>query len=247
MSRRPPASALPTISSDSPARVDVGGVDEVDPGVEGGVDDPDRLVVIRLSPGAEHHRAEAQLADLNAGAAEGAELHPAQLTEGGAPGNRRARRNSSRLAAGYSLIVRRGRAIASVFVLVVALGIAPAARAHDDGGRWILTGASSVPVTYWQGITSNPAESNFFLVGIFRGLWKTTPKLGQTAGVNDAIPPSVAQTEGYNHIGDPTWNPGDGGRVILPMECYDPSSGRTPVARARSASPTPPRSPSATT
>ena len=174
--------------------------------------------------------AEAELADLNAGAAEGAELHAAQLTEGGAPGNRRARRNSSRLAAGYSLIVRRGRAIASVFVLVVALGIAPAARAADPG-RWILTGASSVPVTYWQGLTSNPAESNFFFVGIFRGLWKTTPKLGQTAGVNDAIPPSVAQTEGYNHIGDPTWNPGDGGRVILPMECYDPGAGQNTCSK----------------
>ena len=93
-------------------------------------------------------------------------------------------------------------------------------------GHWVLTGASSVPATYWQGLTSNPAESNFFLVGVFRGLWKTTPKLGQTAGVNDAIPPSVAQAEGYNHIGDPTWNPGDGGRVILPMECYNPSTGQ---------------------
>ena len=106
------------------------------------------------------------------------------------------------------------------------LALAPAARAHDDGGHWVLTGASSVPATYWQGLTSNPAESNFFLVGVFRGLWKTTPKLGQTAGVNDAIPPSVAQAEGYNHIGDPTWNPGDGGRVILPMECYNPSTGQ---------------------
>ena len=41
--------------------VDVGGVDEVDPGVERGVDDPDRFVVVGLAPGAEHHRAEAQL------------------------------------------------------------------------------------------------------------------------------------------------------------------------------------------
>ncbi len=41
--------------------VDIGGVDEVDAGVERGVDDPDRLVVIGLAPGAEHHRAEAQL------------------------------------------------------------------------------------------------------------------------------------------------------------------------------------------
>ena len=42
-------------------RVDVGGVDEVDPGLDRGVDDADRFVVIRLAPGPEHHRAEAQL------------------------------------------------------------------------------------------------------------------------------------------------------------------------------------------
>ena len=41
--------------------VDVGGVDEVDTCVQGGVDDADRLVVVGLAPGAEHHRAEAQL------------------------------------------------------------------------------------------------------------------------------------------------------------------------------------------
>jgi hypothetical protein len=51
-------------------------------------------------------------------------------------------------------------------------------------------------------------------------LWRTTPLLGQTAGVANAIPPAVERAEGYNHIGDPTWNPGGSGRVILPLECY---------------------------
>ena len=41
-------------------RVDVGGVDEVDPRVERAVDDPDRVVVVGVAPVAEHHRAEAQ-------------------------------------------------------------------------------------------------------------------------------------------------------------------------------------------
>ena len=41
--------------------VDVGGVDEVDPGVQRAVDDADRVVVVGVAPGAEHHRAEAQL------------------------------------------------------------------------------------------------------------------------------------------------------------------------------------------
>jgi len=45
------------------ARVDVRGVDEVDPRVERAVDDPDRLVVVGIAPLAEHHRAEAERAD----------------------------------------------------------------------------------------------------------------------------------------------------------------------------------------
>ena len=52
------------------AGVDVGGVDDVDAGVEGAVDDRDRLVVVGVAPRAEHHRAEGQRADLDAGAAE---------------------------------------------------------------------------------------------------------------------------------------------------------------------------------
>jgi hypothetical protein len=39
--------------------VHVGGVDEVDPCVQGPVDDPDRLVVVGVSHGPEHHGAQA--------------------------------------------------------------------------------------------------------------------------------------------------------------------------------------------
>src|SRR5207247_2085426 len=94
-------------------------------------------------------------------------------------------------------------------------------------GRWLLTGASSVPVPYWQGLTSDPAESNVFFIGVFQGLWRTTPQLAQTAGASGEIPQAVTDREGYNHIGDPTWNPGEGGRVILPMECFTPGVGNT--------------------
>ncbi|HEY5294483.1 MAG TPA: hypothetical protein VIJ70_03310 [Gaiellaceae bacterium] len=52
------------------ARVDVGRVDEVDACVERAVDDRDRLVVVGVAPGAEHHRAQAERADLDAGAAQ---------------------------------------------------------------------------------------------------------------------------------------------------------------------------------
>jgi hypothetical protein len=50
--------------------VDVGGVDEVDARVQGSVDDPDRVVVVGVAPGAEHHGAEAQGTDFDTGAAE---------------------------------------------------------------------------------------------------------------------------------------------------------------------------------
>jgi hypothetical protein len=111
-------------------------------------------------------------------------------------------------------------------VAAIALTSAGSARAEDPG-RWLLTGASSVPATYWQGLSSDPAEANVFFVGVFEGLWRTTPQLEQTAGVPLAIPAAVKQAEGYNHIGDPTWTPGDGGRVILPLECFVPGVGNT--------------------
>ena len=55
--------------------VDVGGVDEVDPGIQRAVDDADRVVVVGVAPCAEHHRAEAELRDLDAGASERAVFH----------------------------------------------------------------------------------------------------------------------------------------------------------------------------
>ena len=56
-------------------RVDVGGVDEVDAGVEGTVDDLDRRIVVGLAPGAEHHGAEAERADLHTGTSKAAVVH----------------------------------------------------------------------------------------------------------------------------------------------------------------------------
>ncbi len=121
--------------------------------------------------------------------------------------------------------MHRARLLA-VIAAVVFVAACPVARAEDPG-RWLLTGASSVPLTYWQGLTSDPAKERIFFVGVFEGLWQTTPSLRQTAGVGGAIPPGVKELEGYNHIGDPTWNPGEGGRVLLPLECYTPGVGNT--------------------
>ena len=113
-----------------------------------------------------------------------------------------------------------------VATIATALAVAPATYAQDPG-QWLLTGESQVPINYWQGLTSSPYESTLFFTGFNQGLWQTTPTLRQTAGNASAIPPAVNQTEGYNHIGDPTWNPGDGGRVLLPLECFVSGVGNT--------------------
>ncbi len=125
------------------------------------------------------------------------------------------------------------RVLGALIAVAAAVGVAvlavPACAAAKKGShnRLVLTGVSSVPVAYWQGLTSDPKETNLYFIGIFQGLWKTTNQLEQTDGVAFEIPDSVAADEGYNHIGDPTWNPGEGGRILLPMECYDPDLGNT--------------------
>src|SRR3954467_140416 len=112
-----------------------------------------------------------------------------------------------------------------LFTVAMTVGLAVASTAAaSNPGRWVLTGASSVPDNYWQGLTSDPSDSQLFFIGPSQGLWQTTPPLVQTAGVDKAIPTSLRKSVGYNHIGDPTWLDGEGGRIVLPMECYNPSA-----------------------
>src|SRR3954452_21249929 len=73
-SRRPWSASPPDLLGHA-AGVDVGGVDEVDPGVQRTVDDADGVGAVVVAPGAEHHRTEAHRADLDAGAAERSVLH----------------------------------------------------------------------------------------------------------------------------------------------------------------------------
>ena len=119
--------------------------------------------------------------------------------------------------------MRRGPLL--LLLALAALAAAPSGAAAK--GRWVVTGATSVPTEYFQGLTSNPADTSVYFAGVFQGLWKTDPFLSRVAAVPGAIPASVAASEGYNHIGDPTWLRGEGGRVILPLECYVPGTGNT--------------------
>jgi hypothetical protein len=107
----------------------------------------------------------------------------------------------------------------------LALVWAPSAGAADPG-RWTQTGATSIPLYYYQGVTSDPGR-NFYFNGVYVGLYRTDSRLRENARNDDVIPPSVHTSEKYNHIGDTSYDPGEGGRILLPLECYYPPAGNT--------------------
>ena len=117
----------------------------------------------------------------------------------------------------------------AVATAAAALAI-PASASAADPGRWVLTNVSSIPYTYLQGVASDSRA--FWFAGPDYGLARTTLGLRQLARVDNVIPRDVSQREGYNHIGDPDWEAAEGGRVLLPLECFvpgqpDPNTCRT--------------------
>jgi len=118
--------------------------------------------------------------------------------------------------------MRAARIGAVTAVLALALCASAAAR---DPGRWTLTGWSSMPNNYWQGVTERGPGQSLFFSGIFTGLHRTARNLKQTGSVDPVIPPLVFATEGYNHVGDIGYQ---GGRVLLPLECYSPGAPNGP-------------------
>ncbi len=118
--------------------------------------------------------------------------------------------------------MRLGRGL---IALAAGLVAAPAAHAADPG-RWVETGQTTIPLYYYQGVTSDPAR-NFYFDGVDFGLYRTDSELRETARKDDAIPPAVHASENYNHIGDLTWDRREGGRLLLPVECYYPPAGNT--------------------
>jgi hypothetical protein len=111
------------------------------------------------------------------------------------------------------------RILALATLLALSL-TAPAAA--KDPGRWTLTGWSSVRFEYWQGVTSAGPSGPLYFSGFTEGLYRTTRTLTQTAQMLPVVPASVKAVEGYNHVGDIGYDAGDGGRVLLPLECYTP-------------------------
>jgi hypothetical protein len=119
------------------------------------------------------------------------------------------------------------RSVRAALLATCALVLATGSGAYAaDPGLWRETGRSTLPLYDYQGVTHDPA-GNFYFDGIDFGLYRTDSSLNETGRNDDVIPPQVHATEGYNHIGDLTWNPGEGGRLLLPMECYYPPAGNT--------------------
>jgi hypothetical protein len=112
--------------------------------------------------------------------------------------------------------------IAAGLAAGIVLMLAPATLAADPG-RWKETGASTIPIYYYQGVTSDSAR-RFFFNGVYFGLYRTDADLNETARNDDVIPSSVHSSEGYDHIGDIDWDEREGGRILLPLECYYPGT-----------------------
>jgi hypothetical protein len=106
--------------------------------------------------------------------------------------------------------------------LALAAGLIVTPARATDPGRWKETGTTTLPLVYYQGVTVDPAR-NFYFDGIFVGLYRTDSGFTERARIDDAIPPDVHLREGYNHIGDISYDRGEGGRILLPLECYVPN------------------------
>jgi hypothetical protein len=89
-----------------------------------------------------------------------------------------------------------------------------------DPGAWRLAKVTKVPLAYSQGLTA-PSSSAFVFTsntGLFAT--STAPGARERRAQGAAIPAAVQAAEGYDHIGDPTHDRAEGGRLLLPLECY---------------------------
>jgi hypothetical protein len=96
----------------------------------------------------------------------------------------------------------------------------PQRRAPDDPRRWTLSSAKTIPPAYWQGVT--PLPNGGLVFSGFVGLFRTDASLRERINVGVVIPQPVVDAEGYNHVGDLSYDRAEGGRLLLPLECYTP-------------------------
>jgi hypothetical protein len=115
-------------------------------------------------------------------------------------------------------------ALAALAACGLGLLVGSAHSAPPPKEGWVETGNSRVPLEYFQGVTSDQSRDLYF-DGVFVGLYRTDSNLVEEARNGDPIPPDVTQRDRYNHIGDITWDKREGGRVLLPLECFFPFIG----------------------
>ena len=115
--------------------------------------------------------------------------------------------------------------VMGVVVVALAAGV-PSAGAAD---LWTETGRSVTSVNYWQGITFDANTRTFTFDGPARGLWRTDAQLVRLAGRSTGIPSTVTNTEGWNHLGDLSFDAfaAGGSRLLVPLECYYPGASDT--------------------
>jgi hypothetical protein len=116
--------------------------------------------------------------------------------------------------------VGRTVALRALAAAVAALAVAPAVSAAAPP-RWVVANERAVPLEWFQGLTHAPAGDRFF-AGVFVGVTRTDAALRPQLRVDDVIPAPVRAVYGFNHVGDPTWDRAEGGRLLLPLECYTP-------------------------
>ena len=105
-----------------------------------------------------------------------------------------------------------------LLALVCALLVPAGAQARDPG-RWVRTADTQAKLEYFQGITHDRAGHLYF-DGVFEGGSRTDLTLREQARTDPLIPDG----EPFNHIGDWTYDGNEGGRLILPLECYQPGA-----------------------
>jgi hypothetical protein len=118
--------------------------------------------------------------------------------------------------------MRRTRVTILSLALLMCGLVASVAQAADPG-RWIQTAVTQTKSEYYQGITADPAASQLFFDGFQIGGYRTSLTLVEQARNESLLPPEVQAAEGFNHIGDWSYDAG-GSRLILPLECYYPAN-----------------------
>jgi hypothetical protein len=115
----------------------------------------------------------------------------------------------------------RGRLLVGLATLA-SLAAARPASSPAAPDRWRLSQADAVPLVYFQGLTHD-ADRSWFFDGVTQGLYRTDRHLRQQAA-NPLVLPADPGALGFNHIGDPTWDAREGGRLLLPLECFVPGA-----------------------